>query len=54
MNMSNRLKEFNIILDDVSIVSLTYGRDYQRAIELKTVAAQDAEKAKFAVERAIQ
>ena len=54
MNMVNRLKEFNIILDDVSIVSLTYGKEFTMAIEQKQIAQQDAEKAKFMVEAAIQ
>jgi len=52
--MVNRLKEFNIILDDVSIVSLTYGKEFTMAIEQKQIAQQDAEKAKFMVEAAIQ
>ena len=54
MNMMNRLKDFNIILDDVSIVSLTYGQEFTRAIEEKQIAQQKAERAKFLVEKAIQ
>ena len=52
--MVNRLKEFNIILDDVSIVSLTYGSEFTKAIEQKQIAQQNAERAKFLVDKAIQ
>ena len=40
INMSQRLKEFNIILDDVSIVSLNYGSEFTKAIEEKQIAQQ--------------
>jgi prohibitin 2 len=43
-----------MILDDVSITALTFGREYTAAIEAKQVAQQDAERAKFIVERARQ
>jgi len=49
-----RAKQFNIILDDVSITALTFGREYTAAIEAKQVAQQDAERAKFIVEKARQ
>ncbi|KAF8391294.1 hypothetical protein HHK36_023596 [Tetracentron sinense] len=42
------------ILDDVSITSLTFGREFTAAIEAKQVAAQEAERAKFVVEKAEQ
>ena len=45
---------FNIALDDVSITNLTFGREFTAAIEAKQVAAQDAERAKFVVEKAEQ
>ena len=47
------MKDFNIILDDVSIVSLTYGTEFTKAIEQKQIAQQKAERAKFLVEKAI-
>ncbi|CAH9132576.1 unnamed protein product [Cuscuta epithymum] len=49
-----RAANFNIALDDVSITSLTFGREFTAAIEAKQVAAQEAEKAKFIVEKAEQ
>ena len=54
MNMMQRLKDFNIVLDDVSIVSLTYGAEFTKAIEEKQIAQQKAERARYLVDRAIQ
>lgn len=49
-----RAQHFNMIMDDVSITALTFGREYTAAIEAKQVAQQDAERAKFIVEKAVQ
>ncbi|CAK9858988.1 unnamed protein product [Sphagnum jensenii] len=49
-----RAANFHIALDDVSITNLTFGREFTAAIEAKQVAAQEAERAKFVVERAEQ
>lgn len=38
-----RAGKFNLILDDVSITHLTFGREFARAIENKQVAQQEAE-----------
>jgi regulator of protease activity HflC (stomatin/prohibitin superfamily) len=38
----------------VSITSLTFGKEFTAAIEAKQVAAQEAERAKFVVEKAEQ
>ncbi|XP_062518882.1 prohibitin 1-like [Corticium candelabrum] len=45
---------FGIILDDISITHLTFGREFTNAVEQKQVAQQDAEKARFLVEKAEQ
>lgn len=45
---------FNIALDDVSITSLTFGKEFTSAIEAKQIAAQEAERAKYIVEKAKQ
>ncbi|KAM1041229.1 hypothetical protein ACFX2I_030408 [Malus domestica] len=45
---------FNIALDDVSITNLTFGKEFLNAIEAKQVAAQEAERVKFVVEKAEQ
>merc|ERR1712205_125250 len=50
----SRAAGFNMLLDDVSITALTFGREYTAAIEAKQVAQQDAERAKFIVDRARQ
>jgi len=49
-----RLRDFNIILDDVSIVDLVFGSEFTKAIENKQIAQQQAERAKFVVEKATQ
>ncbi|KAJ9563698.1 hypothetical protein OSB04_008858 [Centaurea solstitialis] len=52
--LTERASHFNMALDDVSITSLTFGREFTAAIEAKQVAAQEAERAKFVVEKAEQ
>jgi prohibitin 2 len=49
-----RAKDFNILLDDVAITHLGFGKEYTAAVEAKQVAQQDAERAKFVVEKAQQ
>ena len=49
-----RARKFNLILDDVSITHLGFGREYARAIENKQVAQQEAETQKFLVAKADQ
>ncbi|XP_077252383.1 prohibitin-1, mitochondrial-like [Tasmannia lanceolata] len=52
--LAERLANFNLALDDVSITILTFGREFIAAIEAREVAAQEAERAKFIVEKAEQ
>ncbi|RYR44124.1 hypothetical protein Ahy_A08g040508 [Arachis hypogaea] len=52
--LTERAVNFNIALDDVSITTLTFGKEFTAAIEAKQVAAQEAERAKFVVEKAEQ
>lgn len=49
-----RAKDFNIILDDVSLTELSFGKEYTAAVESKQVAQQEAQRAFFLVERAKQ
>jgi len=44
-----RASQFSILMDDVAITHLTYGKEFARAIEEKQVAQQDAERQKFIV-----
>lgn len=50
----NRAKEFNIVLEDVSITHMTFGHEFTHAVELKQIAQQEAERARFIVEKAEQ
>ena len=52
--LTERAAHFSIVLDDVSITNLTFSREYTSAVEAKQVAQQDAERAKFVVEKAEQ
>jgi len=49
-----RCKDFDIVLDDVSITHLEFSKDFSKAIEDKQVAEQMAERAKFIVMKAEQ
>lgn len=53
-DLTERASQFGVILDDISITHLTFGREFTLAVELKQVAQQDAEKARFLVEKAEQ
>jgi regulator of protease activity HflC (stomatin/prohibitin superfamily) len=50
--LTTRAQNFGMIMDDVSVTALTFGKEYTAAIESKQVAQQDAERAKFIVEKA--
>lgn len=53
-DLNARAAEFNIALEDVSITHMTFGREFTRAVEQKQIAQQDAERARFVVEKAEQ
>jgi len=46
-----RSRDFNILLDDVSITHIGFSKEYSNAVEAKQVAFQEAERAKFLVEK---
>jgi len=52
--LTSRATQFGLILDDISITHLTFGREFTEAVELKQVAQQEAEKARYLVEKAEQ
>ncbi|XP_071439549.1 prohibitin-2 [Hetaerina americana] len=52
--LTERARDFNMILDDVSITELSFGKEYTAAVEAKQVAQQEAQRAAFVVERAKQ
>jgi prohibitin 1 len=49
-----RAEQFGLILDDISITHLTFGKEFTHAVEMKQVSQQEAEKARFMVEKAEQ
>jgi len=53
-NMTERAKDYNIIIDDVAITNLSYSQEFSRAVELKQVAHQQAERSKFIVAKTEQ
>lgn len=52
--LEERAQEFMIVIDDVSITELTFGKEFTQAIEQKQIAQQEAERAKYLVQRALQ
>jgi len=52
--LTDRARDFNIILDDVAITELSFGREYAAAVEAKQVAQQEAQRAAFIVDKALQ
>jgi prohibitin 2 len=53
-NLLERAADFNIVLEDVSITDLQFGREFTAAVEAKQVAQQEAERARYVVDKAIQ
>ncbi|MFH4978567.1 hypothetical protein AB6A40_005276 [Gnathostoma spinigerum] len=54
VELSERARQFGILLDDIAITHLSFGRDFSEAVEMKQVAQQEAEKARYLVETAEQ
>lgn len=52
--LTDRARDFNIILDDVAITELSFGKEYAHAVESKQVAQQEAQRAAFIVDKAKQ
>lgn len=52
--LTERGHQFGLILDDISLTHLTFGREFTEAVEMKQVAQQEAERARFVVEKAEQ
>lgn len=47
-----RLERYGIVVQDLSITNFSFSSEFTKAIEAKQVAAQEAERAKFSLERA--
>ncbi|CAI0385373.1 unnamed protein product, partial [Linum tenue] len=52
--LKKRAMMFKITLDDVSLIHVSFGKEFTTAVEAKQVAAQEAERVKFVVEKAEQ
>jgi prohibitin 1 len=50
--LKSRLITYNVVLDDVSITNIQFSPEFNKAIEEKTVAQQNAQKAVFQAEQA--
>lgn len=50
--LAERLGGYGVLLDDVSIVNVNFSTEFNRAIEAKQVAQQEAERALFRVQEA--
>ncbi|CAI5758563.1 unnamed protein product [Candida verbasci] len=53
-NLVRRANKFNIQLDDVSLTYMTFSPEFSQAVEAKQIAQQDAQRAAFIVDKAIQ
>ena len=54
LDLIERAKDFDVLLDDVSITELSFSTQYSAAVEAKQVAQQEAQRAIFTVEQAKQ
>merc|ERR1711913_49284 len=52
--LTDRAHDFGIILDDVSITELSFGKEYAAAVEAKQIAQQEAQRAVYVVDKAKQ
>lgn len=49
--LTQRASEFHIILEDIALTHLVFGKEFTTACEQKQVAQQDAERAKYVVQQ---
>lgn len=52
--LQERLQMFNILVDEIAMTSLSFSKEYEKAIELKQVRQQQAERMKYIVDKAKQ
>eukprot|EP00918_Siedleckia_nematoides_P057759 GHVU01125919.1.p1 GENE.GHVU01125919.1~~GHVU01125919.1.p1 ORF type:complete len:300 (-),score=55.14 GHVU01125919.1:139-1038(-) len=50
--LMERARDFHLLLDDVALTQINFSPEYERAVEQKQVAQQDAERAKYVVLKA--
>lgn len=52
--LESRAKDFKIMVDDVAITEMSFGKEFTQAVEQKQIAQQEAERAKYLVMKAQQ
>jgi prohibitin 2 len=52
-SIANRAKQYNILIEGLTISSITFSQNYQRAVDEKQSAQQEAERAKYIVEQGL-
>jgi prohibitin 2 len=52
--LESRARDFHILLDDVAITHINFSPEYEKAVESKQVALQNAERAKYTVLKATE
>ena len=53
-NLAERLSDYGLIVDDVSLVNFSFSPEFARAIEAKQIAEQEAKQAEFIARKATQ
>jgi len=53
-DLTTRCAQFGLLLDDISLTHLSFGKEFLEAVEQKQVAQQEAERARYLVEKAEQ
>lgn len=54
VRLAERLRDYDVILDDVSLVNIDFSQEFNAAIEAKQVAEQQSQQARFTAERAVK
>jgi len=52
--LRQRLASYGVVVDDVSLVNISFSEEFAKAIEAKQIAEQEAKRAKFEAQRAEQ
>lgn len=52
--LSERLKKYHIVVDDLSLVEIAFSKQFRNAVEAKQVAEQQAKQAEFLAQKALK
>lgn len=53
-SLRDRLEKYRIVVRDVSLVDIDFSREFNKAIESKQIAEQDAKKARYVADQALE